>query len=95
MAIFSRDTFVIPQSKSSGQLFIIYIQLVHNLRLKLSKMIKHCMVSYLSSDKYRAGMGQKGRKSFVEIRARILRSSKLVLSLMEVEVELLGTDAHF
>lgn len=63
----------------------------YNLHLGVSKLVKQCMVKYLSSDGLVAGGPVKGRKPFLKIRERILRGCNLLLETIEGDGELPGT----
>lgn len=80
----------------SGDVYSIFtFEPLHNLHLGISKLVKECTMSYLSSDRLMTGGGEKGRKPFVKVRTRILRGCNALLATIEREGEVPGVRIDF
>lgn len=62
--------------------------LLHNLLLRILKLMKDCAIKYLSSGRLVAVRPMKRRKSFLKIQAWIIRGRNLLLKTIESDGEL-------
>lgn len=59
-------------------------ELLRNLYLGISKLMKKCMLKYLSSNRLKTGEGWEGIKAFTKIQARVLRGGNLLFTATKV-----------
>lgn len=68
---------------------------LYNPHLRITKMVKEFMVSDPSSNRLRIGEGQRGGKSFAQIKLQVLLGFNLLLSATERDGELSQTSPDF